>query len=273
MRFLFLGDIVGRAGCKAVMDKLPSLIADFKLDFVVVNGENAAGGFGITEKIYHELMDCGCDVITTGNHAFAQKEALIFADRAPCFLRPANFPTNVAGRGSGVFEARNGARLLVANIMGQVFMSPILDDPFSCAEKILEACPLGVHVDACIFDFHAEATSEKQCFGHFLDGKASVVVGTHTHIPTADAQILRQGTAYLTDAGMCGDFDSSLGIDKEEPLRRFINKLSYKRYESAKGEATLCGFCVEISDRTGLAERVSPLRIGPHLQEVLPRFW
>lgn len=273
MRFLFLGDMVGRTGRTAVFEKLPGLIADLQLDFVVVNGENAAGGHGITEAIYDETRNAGADVVTTGNHAFDKRETLVFAGRADAFLRPANYPQGTPGKGSGLYMAKNGARVLVANVMGRVFMHPELDDPFACAEQIVASCPLGEQADAVIFDFHAEATSEKQCFGHFLDGRASVVVGTHTHVPTADAQILNGGTAYMSDAGMCGDYDSSLGMDKEEPLQRFINKIPRGRYETARGKATICGLAVEISDRTGLAEKVSPLRLGPRLAEIMPDFW
>ncbi|MBB2973508.1 TIGR00282 family metallophosphoesterase [Mesorhizobium sp. RMAD-H1] len=273
MRFLFLGDMVGRSGRTAVYEKLPGLIADLKLDFVVVNGENAAGGFGITEEIFNQTVEAGADVVTTGNHVWDQREALEFAGRQERFLRPANFPKGTAGKGSGVYLARNGARVLVSNIMGRVFMHPDLDDPFQAAEEILAACPLGEQADAVIFDFHAEATSEKQCFGHFVDGRASLVVGTHTHVPTADWQILNGGTGYMSDAGMCGDYDSSLGMDKEEPLNRFLSKVPKGRFEAAGGPATLSGVCVEISDRTGLAEKIAPLRIGPRLQESVPDFW
>jgi metallophosphoesterase (TIGR00282 family) len=273
MRLLFLGDMVGRAGRQAVWDRLPGLIADLKLDFVVVNGENAAAGFGITEEIFLDTLAAGADVVTTGNHVWDQREALVFADRHDQFIRPANFPPGAPGKGSGVFIARNGARVLVSNIMGRVFMHPDLDDPFMAAERILDACPLGEQVDAVLFDFHAEASSEKQCFGHFVDGRASLVVGTHTHVPTADCQILNGGTAYMTDAGMCGDYDSSLGMDKEEPLNRFITKIARGRFEPANGPATICGVGVEISDRTGLAEKVAPLRIGPRLAETIPAFW
>jgi len=265
--------MVGKSGRCAVFDRLPGLIADFRLDFVVVNGENAAGGFGLTEKIYRETLEAGADVVTTGNHAFDQKEAMVFAGRADRFLRPANFPQGTPGKGSDIFVSRSGAHILVANVMGRVFMYPDLDDPFSCAEKIVAACPLREAADAIIFDFHAEATSEKQCFGHFLDGRVSVVVGTHTHVPTADAQILSGGTGYLSDAGMCGDYDSSLGMDKEEPLNRFLTKLPRGRYEAANGPATICGLAVEISDRTGLAEKIAPLRLGARLQETVPDFW
>ena len=273
MRLLFLGDMVGRSGRTAVWDRLPGLVSDFRLDFVIVNGENAAGGFGITEDIFLETLRAGADVVTTGNHVFDQREALEFCERQERFLRPANYPAGTPGRGSNLYIARNGARVLVANIMGRVFMHPDLDDPFQCAEAILGACPLGEQADAVIFDFHAEATSEKQCFGHFVDGRASLVVGTHTHVPTADHQVLNGGTAYLSDAGMCGDYDSSLGMDKEEPINRFTAKVPKGRFEAAAGPAAICGVAVEISDRTGLAEAVAPLRQGARLEETVPSFW
>ena len=273
MRLLFLGDMVGKSGRTAVWNRLPGLIRDFRLDFVIVNGENAAGGFGITEEIFLETLDAGADVVTTGNHVWDQREALVYADRQDRFLRPANYPAGTPGRGSNLYIARNGARVLVANVMGRVFMHPDLDDPFSAGEAILNACPLGEQADAVIFDFHAEATSEKLCFAHFVDGRASFVVGTHTHVPTADAQILNGGTAYLTDAGMCGDYDSSIGMDKEEPVNRFVSKIPKGRFEAASGPATICGVAVEISDRTGLAEKIAPLRIGPRLSEAYPEFW
>ena len=215
MRILFLGDMCGRSGRTAVIDKLPGLISDYKLDFVIVNGENAAGGFGITEAIFNATLEAGADVVTTGNHVWDQKEALTLADRDDRFLRPANFPAGTPGKGTGVYVARNGARVMVSNIMGRVFMHPDLDDPFACGSAQLEAGSLGSDFDAVVFDFHAEATSEKVCFGHFVDGKASLVVGTHTHTPTADHQILENGTGYLSDAGMCGDYNSSLGMDKD----------------------------------------------------------
>jgi metallophosphoesterase (TIGR00282 family) len=177
MRLLFLGDLVGRSGRTAVWNRLPGLIRDYKLDFVIVNGENAAGGFGITEDIFLETLNAGADVVTTGNHVWDQREALVYADRHDRFLRPANYPAGTPGRGSNLYIARNGARVLVANIMGRVFMHPDLDDPFAAGEAILAACPLGEVADAVVFDFHAEATSEKLCFGHFVDGRASFVVG------------------------------------------------------------------------------------------------
>ncbi len=272
MRFLFLGDMVGRSGRTAVWDRLPGLISDYNFDFVVVNGENAAGGFGITEEIFVKTIDAGADVVTTGNHVWDQREALGFCERHERFIRPANYPAGTPGHGSGLFIARNGARVLVSNIMGRVFMHPDLDDPFMAAERELSACPLGDQADAVIFDFHAEATSEKQCFAHFVDGRASLVVGTHTHVPTADHQILNGGTAYMSDAGMCGDYDSSLGMEKEEPINRFISKVPKGRFEAATGPATICGVAVEISDRTGLATSIQPLRMGARLAEALPVF-
>ncbi|WP_407965351.1 TIGR00282 family metallophosphoesterase [Bartonella sp. C271] len=273
MRFLFLGDIVGQTGCRVVSQLLPCLIEHWHLDFVVVNGENASNGFGITQTVYQDLLAVGADVVTTGNHAFKCKEALSYASYSDRFLRPANFVESTPGKGSGIWTAKNGARVLIANVMGTVFMPCTVDDPFHTADKIIAACPLREQADAIIFDFHAEATSEKQCFGHFLDGRVSVIVGTHTHIPTADAQILEGGSAYLSDAGMCGDYNSSLGMDKEEPLYRFLYKKKFKFYEPATGPATLCGLAVELSDRTGLAEKVSAVRIGPHLKPETPDFW
>jgi len=216
--------MVGKAGRTAVWQQLPGLISDFRLDFVIVNGENAAGGFGITEEIFRETINAGADVVTTGNHVWDQREALDFASGEERFLRPANFPIGTPGHGSGLYMAKNGARVMVSNIMGRVFMHPELDDPFVAAENALEACPLGEQADAVIFDFHAEATSEKMCFGHFVDGRATAVIGTHTHHPTADHQILPGGTAYLSDAGMTGDYDSVIGMDKEEPVRRFLRR-------------------------------------------------
>ncbi|WP_354189822.1 TIGR00282 family metallophosphoesterase [Bartonella silvatica] len=273
MRFLFLGDIVGATGCKAVFEELPKLIEKWQLDFVVVNGENAAHGFGITQEVYQDLLITGVDVVTTGNHAFSRQEALRYAYESDRFLRPANFLEETPGKGSGIFTAKNGARVLVANLLGSIFMPCKVIDPFEIAENILFSCSLMDQADAIIFDFHAETTSEKQCLGHFLDGRVSVIVGTHTHVPTADAKILEEGSAYLSDAGMCGDYNSSIGMEKEEPLNRFISKQKKYRYEPAQGPATLCGLAVEISDRTGLAEKVSAVRIGPHLKPELPDFW
>ena len=270
MRLLFLGDMVGKTGRRAVADRLPRLREQLRADFVVVNGENAAGGFGITRTILHETLEAGADVVTSGNHAFDQKETLGWAGDEDRFLRPANFPAGTAGRGSNLITAQNGAQVLVANIMGRVFMHPELDDPFDAAERILAAAPLGIVADAVLIDFHSEATSEAQCFGHFCDGRASLVVGTHTHVPTADHQVLVGGTAYMSDAGMCGDYDSSLGMDKEEPLNRFVTKISRSRMEPATGEATVSGVLVVTDDATGLATSIEPLRVGGRLSQAMP---
>ncbi len=269
MRLLFLGDIVGRAGRKAVVDRLPDLVEDLALDFVVVNGENAAGGFGITEEITRDLIDAGADVVTLGNHSWDQREALVFIERQPRLLRPANYPAGTPGRGANLYVAKNGARVLVVQVMGRIYMDP-LDDPFAVAEREIAACPLGEQVDAVILDVHAEATSEKQAMAHHFDGRVSLVVGTHTHVPTADTQILPGGTAFQTDAGMCGDYDSVIGMEKEEPINRFLTKIGRARFEPAGGEATICGVFVETDDRTGLARRVEPLRIGGRLAQARP---
>src|SRR5215831_17583597 len=252
MRILFIGDIVGRSGRAALLQRLPALIKDWQLDFVAVNGENAAGGFGITEAIYQEFIDAGADVITGGNHSWDQKEALVFIERAPRLIRPINYPAGTPGRGVALIEARSGARVLVVNAMGRIFMDP-LDDPFAAVERELAACPLKAAADAVIVDIHAEATSEKQAMGHFCDGRASLVVGTHTHVPTADHQILPRGTAFISDVGMTGDYDSVIGMDKDEPLTRFVRKIQGARFEPALGEATLCALAVETDAATGLA--------------------
>jgi metallophosphoesterase (TIGR00282 family) len=272
LRLLFLGDVVGRAGRNAVIAQLPGLIGKYRLDFVVVNGENAAGGFGISEEILRNIVAAGADVVTTGNHAFDQREAMQFADRQERFLRPLNFPPGTPGRGANLYLARNGARVLVINVMGRVFMEQ-LDDPFAALEREISACPLGDQADAIVVDLHAEATSEKQAVGYYLDGRVTLVVGTHTHVPTADYRIMRNGTAFQSDVGMCGDYDSVIGMNHEEPLRRFLQKVPGERFTPADGQATLAGIAVEVDDTTGLALRVAPLRIGGILSETIPPFW
>lgn len=271
MRLLFVGDVVGRAGRTVVTDWLPDLRRRWALDCVVVNGENAAGGFGITETICQELLDAGADCITLGNHSFDQREALVFITRQPRLVRPINYPAGTPGAGAALVEVADGRRVLVINAIGRIFLDA-MDDPFTAVDRELEACPLGRGCDATMIDFHGEATSEKMAFGHFCDGRASLVVGTHTHVPTADNQILPGGTAYLSDAGMCGDYDSVIGMDKEEPVRRMVRKTPGARFEPANGPATLCGFAVE-TDPAGLARRAAPVRLGGRLTEALPTFW
>jgi metallophosphoesterase (TIGR00282 family) len=272
MRLLFLGDVVGRPGRSVVARVLPALRSAWQLDCVVVNGENAAGGFGITEAICDDLLGAGADVVTLGNHSFDQREALVFIERQPRLLRPVNFPAGTPGRGATIIEAKNGARVLVANVMGRLFMDP-LDDPFAVIARTIDECPLGEGCDAILVDMHAEATSEKQALAHFLDGRVSVVVGTHTHVPTADVRLLPGGTAYQSDAGMCGDYQSILGMHPDESIRRFVEKTPGSRLEAATGEGTLSGLAVEIDDATGLAVKAVAVRIGPHLAEARPAFW
>jgi metallophosphoesterase (TIGR00282 family) len=272
MRLLFIGDVVGRSGRAAVAERLPGLIDAWKLDFVVVNGENAAGGFGITETLYQELVDAGADAITLGNHSWDQREALVFIERAPRLIRPINYPDGTPGRGALLATARSGARVLVVNALGRIFMDA-LDDPFAAVDRELGACPLGSGADAIIIDIHAEATSEKQAMGHFADGRASLVVGTHTHAPTADHQVLPAGTAFVSDAGMTGDYNSVIGMVKEEPINRFVRKIPSSKFEPALGPATLCGVAVETDDRTGLAQRIAPVRLGGRLEQARPAMW
>jgi len=272
MRILFLGDVVGRAGRVAVLEALPTLRARYRADFVVVNGENSAGGFGISEAILNELLDAGADVVTTGNHVWDQREALVFIERHDRLLRPMNFPAGTPGRGAGLFKAANGMDVLVINAQGRVFMAD-LDDPFRAVEQELAACGLKSGADAILIDFHAEATSEKQAMAHFVDGRATAVIGTHTHVPTADEQVLTGGTAYISDAGMCGDFDSILGMEKEEPLSRFLTRISSRRFAPSMGEATICGVGIEVDDATGLALSIAPVRLGGRLSQIEPAAW
>lgn len=266
MNILFLGDIVGRVAREAIIGALPKLRCHFELDFVVVNGENAAGGFGITEDITNQLFQAGVDVVTLGNHAWDQPETLSHIAREPRLLRPANYPDGTAGKGVGLFQTENGQSVLVVSVMGQLFME-ILGDPFAEIEKQLSACPLGEMADAVIVELHGEASSEKMGMGHFCDGRASLVVGSHTHIPTADAQILPQGTAYQTDAGMCGDYDSVIGMEKDEPLNRFATKMRRGRFTPAQGEATICGTLVKTDATSGLATHIEAVRIGGRLSQ------
>jgi metallophosphoesterase (TIGR00282 family) len=270
MRLLFCGDLVGRAGRDAVVEHLPGLRRELGLDLVIANAENAAGGFGITQKICGDLYAAGVDCITTGNHVWDQKETVGFIGGDPRLLRPVNFPAGTPGKGSGIYQTARGKKVMVANIMGRLFMDP-LDDPFHAADQLTKAHIMGGNVDAVVIDFHAEATSEKMAMGHFLDGRVSLVVGTHTHVPTADTMILPGGTAYQTDAGMCGDYDSVIGMEKATPVARFVRKLPTERLSAAQGPATLCGVYVETDDVSGLARRIEPVRVGGKLSQAVPK--
>ena len=268
MKILFLGDVVGRAAREAVLRQIPLWRKQWALDFVIVNGENAAGGFGITPAIAEAFFEAGVDVISTGNHVWDQQEIQGYINTENRLLRPVNFPSGTPGIGANLFQAGD-QRVMVVNVMGQLFMET-LDDPFVAIERELAACPLGEAADAIIVDVHAEATSEKMAMGHFCDGRASLVVGTHTHVPTADTQILPNGTAYQTDAGMCGDYDSVIGMKKDAPIDRFTRKMPSARLEPADGDATLCGVFVETDDASGLARRIAPVRLGGQLSPAWP---
>jgi metallophosphoesterase (TIGR00282 family) len=267
MNILFLGDIIGKPGRDVVHAQLPGLRQALKLDLVIANGENAAGGFGITRAIAEEFFAIGVDVISTGNHWADQKEIFTYIDTEDRILRPANYPKGTPGRGANLYQTPAGS-VLVINAMGRVFMDA-LDDPFAAVDRELNACPLGEGADAIVVDMHAEATSEKMAMGHFCDGRASLVVGSHQHVPTADAQVFPGGTAYQTDAGACADYDSVIGMDKAEPVQRFTRKISSQRFAPATGPATLCGVFVQTGPK-GLAARIEPVRVAGRLKQALP---
>ena len=270
MKLLFLGDVVGRAGRRAITERVPALRAAWGLDFVVVNAENATGGMGLSPDHAKLFLAAGVDVITLGDHAFDQKEMLSFIDREPRIVRPLNYAKSAPGVGARLYSDARGRKVLVAQVLGNVFMKRAFDDPFSTIDAALKPYPLGGAAHAVIVDVHCEATSEKMAMGHFCDGRASMVVGTHTHVPTGDAMILPGGTGYQTDAGMCGDYNSVIGMDKAEPLRRFVTGMAKTRFSPANGEATLSGLYVETDDRTGKATRVAMVREGGALIGAAP---
>lgn len=265
MRILFLGDVMGRAGRAAVAEHLPRLRSAWRLDFVVVNGENATGGAGLSADHARLILNAGADCVTLGDHAFDRPEMLQFIETEPRILRPLNFAKSAPGRGARVFAAPGGRKVLVAQVLGQVFMKRPFDDPFSAMDGVLRTHPRGGAVQAALVDIHCEATSEKMAMGHFCDGRASVVVGTHTHVPTADVQILGGGTAFQSDAGMCGDYNSVIGMEKTEPMRRFVTGMGKGRFVPATGEATLAGLYVETDDATGAARLARAVRVGGRL--------
>ena len=270
MKLLFLGDVMGRAGRAAITSRLPQMRADWGLDFVVVNGENATSGAGLSPDHARALFAAGADVVTLGDHAFDQKDMMRAIDAEPRLIRPLNFAKDCPGRGARLFEDRRGRKVLVTQVLGQVFMKRAFDDPFSAIDAVLKSHPLGGLAQAIVVDVHCEATSEKMAMGHWCDGRASLVVGTHTHVPTADTMILSGGTAFQSDAGMCGDYDSVIGMDKAEPLRRFITGMARDRFTPAEGEATLSGVYVETDDRSGRATRIVPIRMGGRLAQQTP---
>ena len=266
MKILFLGDVVGISGRSMILNNLLSKIKNKNIDFVVVNAENAAdSGVGITEEICKDLFNCGVDVITTGNHVWDQKETMSHIERENRLLRPKNLFEPSPGNGFGIFTAKNGMKIGVLNLMGNVFMKKC-EDVFEVAEKFMKNHELKKHYDFLIVDVHGEITSEKAAMGHFFDGKATLVVGTHTHIPTNDARVLKSGTAYQTDAGMCGDYDSVIGMDKDNSINRFLKKKSTKHFP-AIGEATLCGVIVDCDIETGLAINIENFTYGGELKD------
>ena len=269
MKILAFGDVVGRSGRRSLCESLPHLRRELAVDFVIVNGENAAGGFGITPKICDQFFAAGADVVTTGNHAWDQKEIVPHFAKEKRLLRPHNYPEGTPGTGAGLYTNSDGRKVIVLHFMGLLFM-PSLDDPFKGIDRALLNTQMGGETSAIIVDFHGEATSEKVAMGHMLDGRVTAVIGTHSHIPTADYQILPGGTGYITDLGMCGDYDSVIGMRKAPAIERFRRKIPGERLSPASGPADLCGVFIETDDKTGLASYVAPLRIGNRLFSTWP---
>ena len=266
MKILFLGDVVGRSGRSAITNNLPTLIKTNQIDFSIVNAENATSGMGLSAKHAKEILEIGANCITLGDHAFDQKDMLQFIEQEDRILRPLNFSKSAPGKGSKIYADKSGRKILVSQVLGQVFMKRPFDDPFSEIDGLLRKNILGGAVQASFVDIHCEATSEKMALGHFCDGRVSAVIGTHTHVPTSDTMILPKGTAYQTDAGMCGSFNSVIGMDKAEPLRRFVTGMSKERFKPAEDEGTLCGAIIETDDKSGLAKSIKMLRLGGRLE-------
>ena len=270
MKILFFGDIMGRSGRDGIARHLPDLKARLQPDVVIANAENAAAGFGITDKMAKEFFALGIDCLTTGNHIWGQKELVGTINQEPRLLRPLNYPEGTPGKGAYLYTLPNGKKILIVNVMARLFMEPVLDDPFVTTEKLLSQYRLGHNANAIFIDFHGETTSEKMAFGHVFDGRVSGIVGTHTHIPTADDQILPRGTAYQTDAGMCGDYDSVIGMKKELSIWKFTRKIPGERMTPAEGEATVCGVLITTDDATGLATAINSIRVGGRLRQTIP---
>lgn len=269
MRLLYCGDVVGKSGRATIQKHLPDLRRRLAADFVIVNGENAAHGFGITAKIFRALIGAGADAVITGNHVWDQPETMGMIDDESRLIRPLNYPEGTPGRGVHLFETQAGKRVLVAQVMGTLFMTKHAD-PFAAVEGAIAGTALGTDADAIFVDIHAEATSEKMAIGQHFDGRVSAIVGSHTHVPTADANVLPGGTAYMTDVGMCGDYDSVIGMKKEAAIARFTDPGRGPRLEPADGEATLCAVVIDTDDASGLARRVAPVRLGGRLAETEP---
>ena len=267
MNILVLGDVAGPTGVKAVTEKLPGLIKEKKIDFVIVNGENAAdGGVGITQKNTEDFFNAGTDVITSGNHIWDEKETMQFISKEKRLLRPENLIKPVPGEGLGIFNSKNNKKVAVVNLMGNIFMKKS-EDVFQAAKKFIEKIKLKKDADFIVVDMHGEITSEKMAMGYLFDGKVTMVVGTHTHVPTSDHRIMEKGTAYQTDLGMCGDYNSVIGMNRDNSLKKFFKDPSVRQHFPALGEGTISGLIVTADDSTGLAKKVQPIIIGGPLQE------
>ena len=266
MNILILGDIVGPSGRKAIVKKLPNLIKKKKIDFVIINGENAADpGVGITKKNTEEFFEAGTDVITTGNHVWDQKETMEFITSEKRLLRPENLIKGSPGVGTGIFNSKNNKKVAVINLMGNIFMKKC-EDVFEAAKKFIQTVKLIKDADFIIVDLHGEITSEKMAMGYLFDGKATMVVGTHTHVPTSDHRIMEKGTAYQTDIGMCGDYNSVIGMNRDNSLKRFLKDSSGTKHYPALGEATISGLMVQADEKTGLAKKIEPIIVGGVLE-------
>ena len=269
MKILFLGDVVGISGRSMILKRLLSEIKDKKIDFVVVNGENAAdSGVGLTEEICTDFFNCGVDVVTTGNHVWDQKEIIEFIGTEKRLLRPNNLIKGSPGNGYGIFNSKNNKKVAVINLMGNVFMKKS-EDVFQEAKKFMQTVQLKKDADFIVVDLHGEITSEKMAMGHLFDGKATMVVGTHTHVPTADFRVMEKGTAYQTDVGMCGDYNSVIGMNKENSLKKFFKDPTAKTHYPALGEATISGLLVKADFETGLAKKVKPIIFGGTLENTI----
>tara|TARA_B100001123_G_scaffold262274_1_gene292085 strand:+ start:62 stop:871 length:810 start_codon:yes stop_codon:yes gene_type:complete len=269
MNILLLGDIMGPSGRKVITEKLPKLIKKKKLDFVILNGENAADpGVGITKENFEEFLKAGADVITTGNHVWDQMETMEFISSEKRLLRPQNLVKGSPGNGYGIFQAKNKKKVAVINLMGNIFMKKC-EDVFQEAKKFIQTVQLKRDADFIVVDIHAEITSEKMAMGYLFDGKATMVVGTHTHVPTSDHRIMEKGTAYQTDVGMCGDYNSVIGMNRDNSLKKFFKDPTSKRHYPALGEATISGLMVRADNKTGLAKKVEPIIIGNNLENRL----
>ena len=268
MRLLVLGDIMGRPGRDAVISQIPGIRRGLAIDFVIANGENATQGRGITPAHARQLLAAEIDCLTLGDHAFDQRELIQTIGSEPRIIRPLNFAKAAPGRGAGLFSDARGRKVLVISALGRVFMQPPFDDPFPMVKAELDKYPLGSAAAAAVVDFHAEATSEKNAMGIFCDGRATLVAGTHTHVPTADHRILSRGTGYISDLGMCGVYDSVIGMRKDEPVRRFLSGMRKEKFLPASGDPTICGVIAETDESTGLAKSITPVRIGGHLSQL-----